>query len=134
MYTRRCLDFSTSLAASVILLGKTEQTSLAWIFNPTHIPLCQYVLIGFVRDVFDSNAVSYPHAKVDFQTRQYHHNIEELKASVKLGYHLCTVKHRAGASQPSSVDLSRESISELFILQRISCTGNARPWSLAGAS
>jgi hypothetical protein len=40
---------------------------------------------------FDSNAVLNPHANVGFQTRQYHHNIEELKASVKLGGHLCTV-------------------------------------------
>lgn len=40
--------------------------------------------------IFDSNAVLYPHEKSGFQTRQYHHNVEQLKASVSLGCQLCT--------------------------------------------
>jgi hypothetical protein len=40
--------------------------------------------------LFDGTAIVYQHERV-LQTLQYHHNMEELKASVRLGCHLCNL-------------------------------------------
>lgn len=57
--------------------------------SDSSMPVCFDWLCAECASLFDSTAVLYP-SETGLQTRQYHHNIEELKACVRLGCHLCT--------------------------------------------